>query len=66
MLEEVTGKNAVIEKLPEQPGDVPKTFADIQKARDLLGYNPMTTLQTGLKKFYNWYIQNQVVLLNKH
>ena len=66
MLEEVTGKNAVIEKLPEQPGDVPKTYADIQKARDLLGYNPMTTLQTGLKKFYDWYIQNQVVLLNKH
>ena len=66
MLEKVTGKNAVIEKLPEQPGDVPKTFADIQKARELLGYNPSTSLQAGLKKFYDWYVQNQAVLLNKY
>ena len=63
MLEEVTGKKAFIERLPEQPGDVPKTFADIQKAKELLGYNPSTSLQAGLKKFYNWYIQNQDVLI---
>ncbi len=66
MLEEVTRKKAVIESLPEQPGDVPKTFADIQKARELLGYNPTTTLHAGLKKFYDWYVQNQAVLMNKN
>lgn len=65
MLEEVTGKKALIESLPEQPGDVPKTFADIQKAKELLGYNPSTNLETGLKKFYAWYVQNQAILLNK-
>lgn len=66
LLEEVTHKKAVIKKLPEQAGDVPKTFADIHKAKELLGYNPTTTLQAGLKKFYDWYVQNQAVLINKN
>jgi nucleoside-diphosphate-sugar epimerase len=43
-----------IEQLPEQPGDVSKTFADISKAKELLGYDPQTKLKDGLKKFYEW------------
>jgi UDP-glucuronate 4-epimerase len=62
-IEEVTGKKAIIEQLPDQPGDVPKTFADITKARQLLGYNPQTQLKDGLKKFYDWFVENKELLL---
>ena len=54
-IEKATGKNALIEYYPEQPGDVPLTFADISKARRLLGYNPVTSLEEGLRKFVEWY-----------
>ena len=53
-LEQVCGKKARIEYLPEQPGDIPQTFADINKAQRLLGYQPKTSLQEGLQKFVNW------------
>jgi UDP-glucuronate 4-epimerase len=61
-IEEVTGKKATIEQLPEQPGDVSKTFADITKAKQLLGYNPQTNLKDGLKKFYDWFRENEELL----
>lgn len=61
-IEKVTGKKAIIHQQPEQPGDVPKTFADIAKAKKLLGYNPQTQIQEGLKKFYDWYVQHQAML----
>lgn len=63
-IEEVTGKKAIIEKHPEQPGDVPRTFADISKAKALLGYNPQTQIGEGLKKFYAWFSEN-IDLLTK-
>ena len=53
-IESTMGKKAVINRLPEQPGDVPKTFADISKAKRLLGYNPQTSLKDGLAAFYKW------------
>jgi UDP-glucuronate 4-epimerase len=62
-LEEVTEKKASIEHLPEQPGDVSKTFADISKAKQLLGYNPQTNLKDGLKKFYDWFLENEELLM---
>jgi len=62
-IEKVTGKKAIIERLPDQPGDVPKTFADISKAKKLLGYAPATTLHDGLEKFYKWFSQHKDVLL---
>jgi UDP-glucuronate 4-epimerase len=62
-LEEMTGKKAMIEQYPEQPGDVPKTFADISKAKQLLGYEPQTKLKEGLKKFYDWFRANEELLL---
>ncbi len=61
-LEEVIGKKAIIEQQPEQAGDVPKTFADISKAKLLLGYNPQTQLKDGLKIFYDWYVLNREIL----
>ena len=47
-----------INQLPMQPGDVEKTFADISKANRLLGYNPKTSFEEGIKKFVQWFKQN--------
>jgi UDP-glucuronate 4-epimerase len=54
-IENALGKKAKINQLPEQPGDVPLTCADISKARKLLGYNPATKLSEGLPKFVDWF-----------
>jgi UDP-glucuronate 4-epimerase len=54
-IESVVGRKAVIEHLPDQPGDVPLTWADVSKARNLLGYEPKTKLEDGLKQFLDWY-----------
>jgi len=54
-IEDVCGKKAIIDYQPEQPGDVPLTFANISKAKALLGYNPSTELGSGLVQFYNWF-----------
>ncbi|MNE39006.1 dTDP-glucose 4,6-dehydratase [compost metagenome] len=54
-IENTCGKKAIIDRLPMQPGDVPKTYADVSKAHRLLGYQPTTKLADGLKKFYEWY-----------
>ena len=62
-IEETVGEKAQIEKMPEQPGDVPKTFADITKAKELLGYDPQTKLDEGLKNFYDWFVQYKETLL---
>ena len=58
-IEKAVGKKAKINQLPEQPGDVPLTCADISKARKLLGYNPTTPLSVGLPKFVEWFRANQ-------
>ena len=49
--------NAVpdIEELPMQPGDVDRTYACIDKAKDMIGYNPQTPFEEGIKKFVKWY-----------
>ena len=51
------GREPVIRRLPDQPGDVPRTFADISKARDLLGYNPSTKIAQGIPRFVDWYLK---------
>src|SRR5689334_5009416 len=50
-IEKTLGKKAKINRLPEQPGDMPLTCADVSKARKLLGYNPKTKFEDGLPKF---------------
>jgi UDP-glucuronate 4-epimerase len=57
-LENALGRKAKINRLPEQPGDMPMTCADISKARKLLGYNPTTPLSVGLPKFVEWFRRN--------
>ncbi|MDQ4123534.1 MAG: GDP-mannose 4,6-dehydratase [Acidobacteriota bacterium] len=54
LLEKHLDRKAAIEHLPPQPGDVPITFADISKARRMLGYNPQTKIEEGIKKFSDW------------
>jgi UDP-glucuronate 4-epimerase len=55
-IESALGKKAIIERLPEQQGDMPLTAADITKARELLGYNPQTKIREGIPKFVEWYL----------
>ena len=57
-IEKALGKKAMKEYMPPQPGDVERTYADISKAVRELGYNPATTIQTGLQKFTTWLRQN--------
>ncbi len=54
---EITGKKLNVEERSPHPADVPITFADVSKARRLLGWEPTTSLQEGLEKYYQWYQQ---------
>jgi len=55
LLEKELGRAAVIDRQPLQPGDVPQTYADISKARRLLGYNPQTQIEEGIRRFVEWF-----------
>ncbi|HEX7530130.1 MAG TPA: GDP-mannose 4,6-dehydratase [Pyrinomonadaceae bacterium] len=59
LLERALDRHAEIDRQPPQPGDVPQTFADITKARRLLGYNPRTQIEEGIEKFVEWFRENQ-------
>lgn len=48
-----------IEYLPDQPGDVPITYADVTKANRVLGYSPKVPIREGLRRFVGWYKENQ-------
>jgi UDP-glucuronate 4-epimerase len=64
-LEAATGKKAKQQSLPDQPGDVPITWANIDKAKRLLGYSPKTPLEVGLRNFVAWYRSSLVEAENK-
>jgi len=55
LLEKELDTHAIIDRQPPQPGDVPQTFADISKARELLGYDPKTQIEEGLHRFVEWF-----------
>jgi UDP-glucuronate 4-epimerase len=55
LIEKNLGKDARIQTLPDQPGDVPITYADISKAQALLNYAPTTNIEQGIEKFVQWY-----------
>ena len=50
VIEEVLGKTAIIDRQPEQPGDVPQTWADISKSKEELNFNPKIQLKTGIRR----------------
>jgi UDP-glucuronate 4-epimerase len=61
MLEEELGMKAQVEEAPEQLGDVPMTYADISKARELLEWEPKVSLREGLRRYVAW-LQETTVL----
>jgi UDP-glucuronate 4-epimerase len=54
-IETVVGKKAEINRLPQQPGDVPQTWANVAQAKELLSYQPTTSFKQGVTEFYNWW-----------
>lgn len=58
ILERELDVEAKKEMLPMQPGDVPATYADIDRARAKLGYEPTTPIEVGVPKFIAWYREN--------
>lgn len=63
ILEENLGQKAVIDRQPMQPGDVPITYADISKAKKLLGYDPKTKIEDGIPKFVEWFRESRQEIL---
>lgn len=55
LIEENIGKKTDVDFLPMQPGDVPESFADINKSIDMLNYKPTTNVDVGIKKLIKWY-----------
>ena len=54
-IENALGKKAILDIQPMQPGDVDKTYADISKAKTMIGYDPQTNFSEGIRKFVEWY-----------
>ena len=54
-IERAVGKQAILDRQPDQPGDVPITYADASKAEALLGYAPTVDVSEGLRRFCAWY-----------
>lgn len=58
-IEKNLGKKAELNFLPPEPGDVPITYADISKAKKILGYDPKFPIEEGIKKFTEWFIKTE-------
>ncbi len=54
LVEAAVGTKAEIRELPDQPGDVPRTYADVTKAEELLGYHPMTPIREVILRYVEW------------
>lgn len=59
IIEAELDKKARIERLPLQPGDVQRTYADLAKSTAVLGYRPTTSIEDGVRAYVRWYRQNQ-------
>jgi nucleoside-diphosphate-sugar epimerase len=58
-IERLLGREAEIQSHPGHPADVPATWADVTKARRLLGWSPQTTWEEGLEQTVKWYLENR-------
>lgn len=58
-IEGILGRQAVIDRRPRHPADVQATWADISRARELLGWQPEVDLETGLELTVSWYLANR-------
>ena len=59
IIEKITGKKAMIKNLPENPLDIKATWADINKAKTILGWKPAIDIENGLNECINWYVKNR-------
>ena len=59
LLETALGTKAIIERQPLQPGDIPFTYANIDKAREKLGYHPKVKIEQGIRLFADWIRQSE-------
>jgi len=59
LIAEKMGLAPEIDQQPEQPGDVPITYADISKSKEMLGYNPQVSIEKGIGRFIKWFRVNQ-------
>ena len=66
VLEDRIGKKAILDFLPMQQGDVLKTYADIEKAKMEIGYNPLFDLKTGVDHFVTWFFENEKKLYSEN
>jgi len=57
IIEEFVCKKAIIDFMPMQPGDVKKSFADIEKSKDLLNFSPNTNIKDGINFFIDWFLK---------
>jgi UDP-glucuronate 4-epimerase len=55
-IENATGKKAIIEYRPMQPGDVRKTYANVEQLISRIGFSPKTSIDTGIHNFIEWYL----------
>lgn len=58
LIEEAVGRPAIRRMLPMQPGDVPATFAEVSDLADAVGFAPGTPLETGIRRFVDWYMNH--------
>ncbi len=59
IIEDLTGKKAKLEKFPFHPADVPSTWADIEKAKRLLSWEPRKPFREGMRDLVSWYMENR-------
>ena len=55
LVQKHTGRKAIIKILPDQPGDVPYTCADVSKAQRMLGYKSRVSFEEGIRRTAKWY-----------
>ncbi len=58
LIQEALGVEALIDFQPDQPGDVPITYADVSKAKADLKYDPQINIEDGIKLFAEWFLEN--------
>jgi len=59
LISEKLGKQATIERRPPHPADVPATWADIHKAKELLGWSPTVPIEEGIARCVDWYLAHR-------
>ena len=64
LIEKYLDKKAQIEYQPRHPADVPKTWADITRAKELLGWQPKVSIEEGIQRTVEWYLENREWIRN--